>query len=188
MDLHRTLSKTTLQYKLTATVVLCLLLCACKKEDLQVQSMYSTKYRVVCGFEVSSYPELQPAVGGFGIYATIRQSGTDVIISSEVGTQAYDMRTNKLMTDFQFGLGGLMVGCDFDGTLRCFDLGCPNCDQAQYRLTVKGDVARCSHCEIEYQLSNLGAIVNKGNGMHPEPRGLYQYHIAYNGMMIQMYN
>ena len=165
-----------------------LLLTTCTKEDLQATSMYSTKYRVMCGFTVISYKELQPAVGGFGIFAIIRQIGSEIYMECEnlKSDPLYNM--DALQKDFHFGCGGLIIGKDYDDTMRCFDLACPNCDQAQYRLTIKGDEATCKHCGIIYKLTNMGAIVDKGNGLHPEPRPLYQYHIVYNGIMVQMYN
>jgi hypothetical protein len=174
------------QRVMAVVALLCLLLCGCKKEDWEATRKYSTKYRVMCGFTVMSYSELMPAVGGFGLFATIRQVGSDIVMKSETGSKPYAM--DALQKDFQFGCGGLIVGTDFNGLLCCFDLACPNCDQAQYRMTVKGAQATCEHCGIVYALEYDTYIIDKGNGLHPSPRVLYQYQTRYDGTMIHMYN
>ncbi len=174
-------------------LTLCLgmsLLCLtnCKKEDFMATSKYSTKYRVMCGFTVASYKELLPAVGGFGVFALIRQAGGEIYMECE-GLKSDPMyKMDALQKDFRLGCGGLIIGNDFNGTLCCFDLACPNCDQAQYRLTIKGAEAKCEHCDIVYALQNDTYIINKGNGLHDDPRPLYQYRAFYNGTMVQMSN
>lgn len=162
----------------------------CKKEDfLPNSSKYSTKYRVMCGFNVASYKELQPAVGGFGVFAQIRQVGSEIYMECEGVKSDPLYKMDALQKDFRFGLGGLIIGNDFDGIRCCFDLACPNCDQAQWRLKVQGGQAKCNHCGIVYALQNDTYFIDgKGNGLHPDPRPLYQYHIDFNGTMVQMYN
>ena len=170
-------------------LALCLL-GGCKKEDIMpTSSKYSTKYRVMCGFYVASYKELPPAVGGAGTtFATIRQAGGELHMECANLVSNPNYKLDALQKDFQFGCGGLIIGNDYNGTLCCFDLACPNCDQAQYRLTVKDAQATCLHCGIVYALEYNTYIINKGNGLHPDPRPLYQYHIAFNGTMVQMWN
>ena len=175
--------------QLTAVAAVVLVMAGCTKEDFQATSKYSTRYRVICGFNVASYKELLPAVGGAGTtFATIRQAGGELHMECENLVSDPNYKMDALQKDFQFGCGGLILGNDYSGTLCCFDLACPNCDQAQFRLTVKDAQATCKHCGIVYALENDTYILDKGNGMHPDPRGLYQYRAIYNGIMVQMSN
>ena len=160
------------------------------KED--ISSVYSTKNRVQCGFNVVSYAELIHCIDNYGQFSTIRQSGTKIIMSSPVSTNSYDFDAVSARS-FYFGLGGLIVGTpnlSSDGNpYRCYDLACPNCDRASYRLNVSDNGrASCSHCGITYDLNNDGVIIDRGNSNFESPRVLYRYRISYNGMMIHMYN
>ena len=155
--------------------------------DDEVSSIYSRKYRVMCGFQVVSYAELNNVVGNFGQFATIRKSGNKLIMKSLVGEHEYPM--DALSKDFQLGLGGLIVGTTQFGDLRAYDLACRNCDRVERRLAVRDDgTAKCSHCGIVYDLNNDGVILDAGNGLHKKPRGLYRYPVNYDGMRLNIVN
>lgn len=165
-----------------------LLMTSCKDE---VTSIYSTKYKVRCGFTVVSYPELVNCIDNLGQFSTIRQSGSNIIMKSAVSTTSYAM--DAISKEFFFGLSGLIVGTPTisnDGSpYRAYDLGCPNCDRASYRLTVNDNgTARCSHCGIIYDLNDNGVILDKGESNFDSPRVLYRYNIIYNGIMIHINN
>lgn len=160
------------------------------KED--VSSVYSSKNRVQCGFNVVSYAELIHCIDNYGQFSSIRQSGNKIIMSSPVSTNAYDFDAVSARS-FYFGLGGLIVGTpnltSDNNPYRCYDLACPNCDRASRRLDISDNGrATCPHCGIVYDLNNDGVIIDRGNSNFDSPRVLYRYRISYNGSMIHMYN
>ena len=178
------------KYLVSLPVLFILISFSSCKED--ISSVYSTKNRVQCGFNVVSYAELIHCIDNYGQFSTIRQSGTKIIMSSSVSTNSYDFDAVSARS-FYFGLGGLIVGTpnlSSDGNpYRCYDLACPNCDRASYRLNVSDNGrASCSHCGITYDLNNDGVIIDRGNSNFDSPRVLYRYRISYNGSMIHMYN
>lgn len=165
-------------------LVLLLAAMACSDD---VTSTYSTKYRVMCGFQVVSYAELTHVVGNFGQFASIRKSGDEIIMSAASSTTHYPL--DALSKDFRFGLGGIIVGTDRSGNYRAYDLACPNCDRAERRLTLRDDgTAKCARCGIVYDMNNDGVINNAGSGMYNRPRGLYRYPVTYDGMRLNIVN
>ena len=157
--------------------LLAIFMTSCKED---VTSIYSTKYKVRCGFTVVSYPELVNCIDNYGQFTTIRQSGSNIIMKSTASTTSYAM--DAISREFYFGLSGLIVGTptiSSDGSAyRAYDLGCPNCDRASYRLTVNDNgTARCAHCGIIYDLNNDGVILDKGDSDFDKPRVLYRYNI-----------
>jgi len=152
-----------------------------------VSKTYSQKYRVMCGFSTTSYPELLAVMDNFGQWATIRQSGSKIIMSSASSTNSYNI--DALSESFQYGLGGIIVGTDIYGNYRAYDLACPNCDQASRRLSISDDgTCQCARCEVTYDLNNDGVIVDKGNGTHAKPRGLWRYPVKYGNFYVQIIN
>ncbi len=173
---------------LSISVLLSVMFTACEDE---VSSAYSTKYKVRCGFTVVSYPELVNCVNNYGSFTIIRQSGSNIIMKSYVSTNSYAL--NAISEEYYFGLGGLIVGTPnlaSDGNpYRVYDLSCPNCDRASYRMSVTDNGrATCPHCGIVYDLNNDGVILERGNSDFKSPRVLYRYRISYDGNMIHMYN
>jgi hypothetical protein len=154
-----------------------------------VTSTYSTKYRVMAGFMVASYPELMAVVNNPGQFGYIRQSGDNIVMHGPASEQRYAM--DALSKDFMFGLGGLIIGTDYYMNLRCYDLACRNCDRVDRRLTLRDDAtAVCAHCGVVYNLAQDGRVEDAGNGLHEKPRSLYRYRIAYTEATgrIQLYN
>ena len=77
---------------------------SCKDE---LTSTYSEKYRVMCGFQVVSYKELINVIGNYGQFASIRQSGSQIVMKTLQSETSYNM--DALSKDFRFGLGGYQV-------------------------------------------------------------------------------
>lgn len=159
--------------------------------DDEISSAYSTKYRVRCGFTVVSHAELVNCIDNYGSFTTIRQSGSKIIMQSYSSTNSYNL--NAISEEYYFGLGGLIVGTpnlSSDGNpYRAYDLACPNCDRASYRLSVSDNGrAKCGHCGIVYDLNNDGVILERGTSEIQSPRALYRYRITYDGNMVHMYN
>lgn len=177
-----------LKYIFTMLCVL-LLLDAC--EDDVVTSVYSRKYKVRCGFTVVSHVELVNCIDNYGQFSTIRQKGDKIIMKSAVSANEYNV--DAISKDYFYGLGGLIVGTpnlsSDDQRYRAYDLACPNCDRANYRLTVGDEgFATCGHCCIVYDLNNDGIIIDKGSSDFTSPRVLYRYRIYYDGNMIHVTN
>ncbi len=172
--------------RILLSLLLTTLLTACSDD---VSSTYSTKYQVMAGFVVPSYPELMAVVNNAGQFGYVRQSGSQILMWCQSGSNSYNM--DALSKDFKYGLGGIIIGTQYDLALRVYDLACPNCDRNDRRLTLLSDgTAKCANCGIIYDLNNDGVILDRGNGLHSSPRGLYRYRIIYteaNGR-VQVYN
>ncbi len=159
--------------------------------DDDVSSVYSTKYRVRCGFNVVSYPELINCIDNLGQFTTIRKSGTNILMKSASSSNSYSL--DAISKDFLFGLGGLIIGTPVlpsdNQPYRAYDLSCPNCDRAGYRLDVSDNArATCKHCGIVYDLNRDGMIIDKGESDFDSPRVLYRYRITYDGSMVHVFN
>ncbi len=173
---------------------LSLFVTSCTK-DL-VTSRYSTEHYVNIVFSpISAFLPLQqvlgsPGFGNPGECAVIRKYSTKVTITSST-QQAFDC-TDALVMRGSLGCGGLIVGTDYDSQYYAYDLACPNCNQAQFRLTVPFDgrgIVTCDHCHISYNLNNYGSIQStEGNTLHSNPRGLFCYQITYDGTSVTIYN
>ena len=98
---------------------------------------------------------------------------------------------SKVQQYFSFGLGGLIVGTNFNGDNLAYDLACPYCDVASYRLSLADNgYCRCSHCGIQYDMNNYGIIasIDSTKTYTNKPRGLYRYRITYDGTNVSVYN
>ena len=168
------------------------------KDEYSYSSQFSSKYPVRFYYEVRSSAELINAIGNPGEYVTIRRKKGNAcyitITSPNIGGNDYAL-SYVGSTDFQYGLGGLIVGTSnmlnmnngFD--LVAYDLACPTCDRADYRLALKSDgTARCSHCGITYDMNNYGVIHSADTVASNNARGLYRYRITYDGQAIRVFN
>ena len=170
-----------------ALLLSCLIGCVTTSCKDELTTTYSKKYRVMCGFQVVSYQELINVIGNYGQFASIRQSGSQIVMKTLQSETSYNM--DALSKDFHFGLGGLIVGTDTWGNYRAFDLACPNCDRVDFRLTIgENGIVACGKCGIKYDLNNDGVIFDKGKGTHESPRGLYRYPITYDGIRVNIIN
>ena len=175
---------------LTIIMMLCCLV-SCKDE---ISGTYSTKYPVRFYFDVAQSAELFNAIGNPGQFVTIRKIEGKVKITNMVG-QSHDYALSQIgAKEFEFGLGGLIVGTSSTPNMSngldilAYDLSCPSCDRQSYRLTVKDNgTALCSHCGNSYDLNNYGWILTATDATK-EQRGLYRYRVFYNGTSINVNN
>lgn len=158
--------------------------------DDETTSTYSKKDPVNCSFSVLQYTELFNVIGNFGQFASIRPSGATLIMQSSASKTTYNRDATQKY--FYFGLGGLIVGTNYEGEYRAYDLACPNCNRVDKRLTVTDDgYAKCSskNCHITYNLNQNGIISEvPEENVHDKPRGLLRYRITYDGQYIHVYN
>lgn len=165
------------------------LLTSCDKDE--ATKAYSTANMVRCFFNVPQYTQLFNVMGSFGEYATIRglKGQGKIQMSSNVGTTDYPITAD--MRYFEFGLGGLIVGTRCYGDEQvAYDLACPNCNRADRRLSI-GDagIAKCSKCGLSYDLNNYGVIsAATSTDLYTNPRGLFRYHIVYDGINLRIFN
>ncbi len=165
-----------------ATLVL--LATSCDKES---ESRYSY-YPVSFSCDASIHP-----------YNIVHSYGEYIIITRE-GASDYKVQWNndKEMTvrltaqqamygNIYYGLGGLIIGrpSAYDGNIMAFDLACPNCEQAEHKLTVTQPVghAECAKCGSIFDL-NSGGIPIKGVARRP----LWQYKVVENNPYIIITN
>ena len=179
--------------KTVTSILLAVLVMSLYSCDDDISSVYSTKYRVRCGFLVVSYPELVNCIDNLGQFTTIRKSGDNIVMKSSAGNSTYSLNFISYSKDFLFGLGGLIIGTPVlpsdNQPYRAYDLSCPNCDRASYRLDVSDNAhATCNHCGIVYDLNRDGMIIDKGESDFESPRVLYRYRITYDGNMVHVFN
>ena len=153
---------------------------------------FSNREMVRCNYTVASYTELFNALGNYGQFASIREMGTGKVRMTSGATGKYtDYASSKVQQYFSFGLGGLIVGTNFNGDNLAYDLACPYCDVASYRLSLADNgYCRCSHCGIQYDMNNYGIIasIDSTKTYTNKPRGLYRYRITYDGTSVSVYN
>lgn len=173
--------------KIYAWIVLMasILLVSCQEEMTRT---YSTKYPVRAFFTVASYAELLAVINNGGQFGTVRQVGDKVRMSSPSSHNEYNL--DAMTKTFSYGLGGLIIGTNYNLELRAYDLACPNCDASlTKRLNIQDNgYAKCPGCEMVYNLNGDGAIYDTGKGLYKSPRGLYRYRIEYNGTTVVLSN
>ena len=148
-----------------------------------VTSLYSFREQVFCQFNTLEYATtLNMVMGNYGEYATLRMDNSSVPSKIEVKYRSTtEAHTDALITHFQLGLGGLIVGTNQTGEYLCYDLACPICDRNNRRLTLTNDgFAHCPKCGVTFDLNNYGVIHKMPETNPPaSPRGLYRYYVAY---------
>ena len=164
-------------------------LCGCSDD---ATTMFSNREYVYCYFDALQYTELFQVMGNFGQYASIRRHVVDGVtkVTMKSSSTSTDYNTDALNKNFGFGLGGLIVGTNTFGEYLCYDLACPICDRADRRLTLSNDgYAKCGKCGVTFDLNNYGVIYHvPENADLAVRRGLYRYHIEYNGQIVNSHN
>ncbi len=172
------------------SLLLLLTFASCKKDE--VTATYYTGSPAFISLQTLSYAELPSALNQ-GSFVTIREVTADgrtkLRISNGVSTNNYDPSAID-MRSFRWGIGGFIAGTNYSGEALAYDLACPNCRTAEYRLTMNSDgTCTCSHCHIVYDLNNYGFIVNtEKNTIHAEPRGLFRYMAEVNPGVVHVWN
>lgn len=158
--------------------------------DDELNSTYSNANPVRCHFLVVQYQELFNVVGNYGQYATIKPLANTITMSCAASKNTYNLDATQKY--FDFGLGGLIVGTNYDGDYRAYDLACPNCNRKDTRLTISNDgFATCpdNKCHIKYNLNYDGIITSVPDECrHSKPRALLRYRVVYDGMNLSIYN
>lgn len=153
--------------------------------------IYSRANMVRCYFVVNQYTQLFNVMGGYGEYATIRSLKSQGKVRMESGIGATEYNLTADMRGYEFGLGGLIVGANYNGEYLAYDLACPNCNRADYRMSidVSTGIAKCPKCKMAYDLNNYGVIsASSTSTVHVEPRGLFRYRIVYDGTTLAVFN
>ena len=157
----------------------------------EMTKVYSNRELVRCNFIVSSYTELFSVMGNYGQFASIRNMGNGKVRMTVASTGKYtDYQQDKIQSYFYYGLGGLILGTNYNGEVLCYDLSCPHCDAVAYRLNMKDNgFAKCPRCGVTYDLNNYGVISSiDSTKTYANLRGLYRYHIVFDGTTVNMYN
>lgn len=161
--------------------------CSCE----EMTKVYSNRDLVRCNFIVASYNELFSVMGNYGQFATIRKTGTGKLEMKLAATGKYTEYTpDKIQSYFCYGLGGLIVGTNYNGEVLCYDLSCPYCDASNTRLSLTDNgMAKCSKCHVVYDMNNLGIISSiDSTRSYGTLRGLYRYRIVFDGTNVSMFN
>ena len=159
---------------------------ACERNSY---TLYSRRYHVsfTCDMAVSPYNQLSTP----GRFISIRKIKSDNecklhMVDSDGAKfdQELDARQDAL---FDLGLCGLIMGTPlFDNdsfSVWAFDLGCPECDQADVRLTFdqQGN-ASCTKC------GGIWALNTDGVSTNGKKRPLFRYPVACNNGVLTVAN
>ncbi|MCR5312505.1 MAG: hypothetical protein K6E54_02445 [Bacteroidaceae bacterium] len=187
--INKVIDKVGLRSLPLSVAFLLLTVCLCSCED--ATNTYSTRELVRCNYVVSSYTELFGSLGNYGQFASIREMGSGKVRMTLAATGKYtDYTPTKVQQYFYFGLGGLIVGTNYNGENLAYDLSCPYCDQTAYRLSLSDNgYAKCNRCGITYDLNNYGIITSvDSTKAYGSVRALYRYRISFDGTNLSVYN
>lgn len=162
--------------KISILLLSLLMLAGCSDD-----TKYSNENPVQCMFNPLQYAELNLVMNNPGQFMSIRKSSSKLAMTSSVSSYTYNLDATQRY--YEFGLGGLIIGTTYEQELVAYDLACPNCNRANYRLVLSDDgYATCpnSKCGIKYNLNypKMSPEVPEGC-IHEKPRVLYQYKIAF---------
>lgn len=127
-------------------------------------------------------------ITSYGQFITIERKNKSYEITDANGNKTTTYLTEiELRTPYHYGLGGLIIGTPSmcDGNIWVYDLACPSCEIARYRLEIARDatgLATCPNCGNIYDL-NSGGIPIKGKS-----RPLWKYNYFTNGTTIVVRN
>lgn len=148
------------------------------------ESPYSG-YSVFFTCDASFYPFNQ--MSSFGQFITIRRKSSTSyeITDAQDRKHTHNLSEAEARQKFYYGLGGLILGTPSleDGNIWAYDLACPNCEMARYRLLLD-EIGRasCDNCGSIYDL-NCGGIPIEGKS-----RVLWRYRVHTAGTFITVQN
>lgn len=173
-----------------ATLLFCAM--SCKEE---VQNTYSNYPAYFVCTTVNTIPQLNAAMNGLGVFATIVYDRNRYLFANENGNATpVNPTAISSHSSVRMGLSGFIVGLPNIPELGasqsapvCYDLACPNCYSA-YNITralqlKEGGYTSCTSCNRTYNLNNQG-IVSSGDA----GASLFRYHIYYSGNSITINN
>lgn len=140
--------------------------------------VYSNKYPVnySCNTTVSPFNQ----INSLGRFVSVRIKGMELEATDADGNVSKHQMSETDMRTFALGLGGLIIGTpslnNDNFSVYAFDMGCPVCDRAKYRLTFNHlGIAKCSNCKSSWNLNNNGFIQSS---TVKEARPLYRYPVT----------
>ena len=142
-------------------------------------------YQVYFTCDMAFHPFNQ--ISSFGQFITVKRKGTKsyAVTDANGHTTTYNLTEMELRQPYYYGLGGLIIGTPSmeDGRIWAYDLACPNCDMARYRLQIDNvGLATCNNCGCIYDL-NCGGIPIEGKS-----RILWRYRVHTAGTFITVQN
>lgn len=147
---------------------------SCQKESY---ATFSTKYKVFFSCNIMDSPFNQTTTPGR--FVSVRKTSDGLKTTDSDGHTATIPLTAVQNGAFIMGLAGIIIGTptfnNDNFSVWAYDLGCPECDQSNKRLTfdVQG-IATCSTCGGKWELNKNGFTIN-GNF-----RPLYRYPVMFN--------
>lgn len=162
--------------RLFFALILVLTVSGCSK--IGNYQVYSNKYPVnySCNTTVSPFNQ----INSLGRFVSVRIKGMELEATDADGNVSKHQMSETDMRTFALGLGGLIIGTpslnNDKFSVYAFDLGCPVCDRAKYRLTFNHlGIAKCSNCKSSWNLNNNGFIQSS---TVKEARPLYRYPVT----------
>lgn len=162
--------------RLFFALILVLTVSGCSK--IGNYQVYSNKYPVnySCNTTVSPFNQ----INGLGRFVSVRIKGMELEAIDADGNVSKHQMSETDMRTFALGLGGLIIGTpslnNDNFSVYAFDMGCPVCDRAKYRLTFNHlGIAKCSNCKSSWNLNNNGFIQSS---TVKEARPLYRYPVT----------
>ncbi|HZK04055.1 MAG TPA: hypothetical protein VFC94_06605 [Bacteroidaceae bacterium] len=151
-------------------------------------SVYSTKYRVNFYYSLNLSPLSLSKNSGF--FVSVYKSIDQLKMSSNTGVKSDFPLSETEKVNFRLGLGGLIIGTpqldNFNSELWAYDLACPICENAKYRLSVDNTgIATCGSCKTQYDLNNNGYVIYSEKEKYPP---LFRYPVTINGSMVIVAN
>lgn len=159
------------------TVLLLFAILAAAGCEKNSYSTFSTKYKVFFSCNIMDSPFNQTTTPGR--FVSVRKTSDGLKTTDSDGHSATIALSAVQNGAFMMGLAGIIIGTptfNNDGfSVWAYDLGCPECDQSNKRLTfdVQG-IAACSACGGKWQLNNNGFAVSG------DFRPLYRYPVMLN--------
>lgn len=159
------------------TVFLFLVFLAVTSCEKNSYTTFSTKYRVFFSCNIMDSPFNQTIEPGR--FVSVRKTSDGLKTTDSDGHTTTVAMSEVQNGAFILGLAGIIIGTplfnNYDFSVWAYDLGCPECDQSNKRLTfdVNG-TASCSTCGGKWDLNNNGFAVS---GKY---RPLYRYPVMFN--------
>ncbi len=171
--------------KRTALLILAILaVTGCESNSYKT---YSRKYHVSfsCDINVSPYNLLTTP----GQFLAVRLSMADGKLHMvDCNGIKYDQSLSEIQSrQFDLGLAGLILGrpaFDIDSnSIWAFDLGCPDCDEMNVRLSIDNQgTASCNKCNGKWNLNSGGFPISGSS------RPLYRYPTMMSSGMLTVSN
>lgn len=150
--------------QMLSALLLLLVAISCEKAE----NTYSNLVARFSQDQVISIAPLRIACDSKGEFCLIYSAGANFVYKSFTNEQSRPITDLDKQKGFIMGLSGFIVGQppipDDANPIVCYDAACPNCyvDQMTTKRLqlISNDMARCSGCRREYNLSDHGFVKN----------------------------